>query len=131
MLVLSLLNPLGPAPPPVLASQVAGMAVIGAVGHLVRVVGTRRAKLEILAMGSGAVLTLAYDALTNYGVAVSIGKWRDPLVVMIAGLPLAAVHVAANTMVFGAVAALVARKPWLLGAGKVSKGSGHDRETKT
>ena len=121
MLLLSLLNPLGPAPPPVLAAQIAGMALIGAGGHLLRRGQVFRARFRALAMVSGGVLTLVYDGLTNYGVAVSIGKWRDPLVVMIAGIPFAAIHVATNTMIFGAVAALAARKSWHLIAGKLPR----------
>ncbi len=117
MLLLSLLNPLGPAPPPVLAAQVVAMGVIGCSGHLLRKTGSGKTRLELWAMGSGAVLTFYYDALTNYGVAVSIGKSRDPLVVMLAGIPFAAIHIVTNTMIFGAVAALVVRKRWLkLGA---------------
>jgi len=121
MLLLSLLNPLGPAPPPVFACQIAGMALMGASGHLLRNGQVFRARFRALAMVSGAALTLAYDGLTNYGVAVSIGKWQDPLVVMIAGLPFAAIHVATNTMIFGAVAALVAHKSWPLLGGKLSR----------
>ena len=122
MLLLSLLNPLGPAPPPVAVAQVLGMGAIGAAGQVVRLAGTRLARLEILVMGLGAVLTFGYDLLTNYGVAVAMGKWRDPWVVMLAGVPLGAVHVVSNAMVFAAVAALVARKPWLALAGKLPRG---------
>lgn len=122
MALLSLLNPLGPAPPPVALAQVAGMGAIGAAGRVARLAGTRRVRLEVLAMVSGALVTFAYDALTNYGVAVAMGKWRDPWVVLLAGVPLGAVHLVSNTMVFAAVAALVVRKPWLALAGRLSGG---------
>ncbi|HVP56850.1 MAG TPA: ECF transporter S component [bacterium] len=122
MLLLSLLNPLGPAPPPVLASQIAGMAVMGAAGCLLRSGQGFRTGFRVLAMAAGAVLTFCYDAVTNYGVAVSIGKWRDPLVVMFAGVPFAAIHVATNAMIFGAVAVLVANKRWAIGD-RISRGS--------
>jgi hypothetical protein len=94
------------------------MALIGAGGHLLRKGHVFRSRFRVLAMVSGAALTLVYDGVTNYGVAVSIGKWRDPLVVMIAGMPFAAIHVATNTMIFGAVAALVAHKSWPVIGGK-------------
>ncbi|MFZ1947873.1 MAG: ECF transporter S component [bacterium] len=112
MLLRSLANPLGPAPPPVLLAQVAGMAVVGSSGFLLRKLGPTRARTGLWAAVSGAVVTLLYDALTNYGVAVSMGRWSNPAVVMLAGVPFAAIHVAANAMIFGAVAAVVARKHW-------------------
>jgi energy-coupling factor transport system substrate-specific component len=112
MLLRSLLNPLGPAPPPVLAAQVAGMAVVGSSGFLLRRLGPTRARAGLWAAASGALVTLFYDALTNYGVAVSMGRWSNPAVVMLAGVPFAAIHVTANAMIFGAVAAIVARKHW-------------------
>jgi ECF transporter, substrate-specific component len=121
MLVLSLLNPLGPAPPPVMAAQLAGMALMGTAGGLVRTRQVSKARLRILAMLSGAVLTLVYDGLTNYGVAVSIGRWRDPLAVMLAGLPFAAIHLATNTVIFGAVAVLVAHRSWARLGGKLPR----------
>jgi hypothetical protein len=107
MLLRSLLNPLGPAPPQVLAAQLVGMVLMGAGGSLLgRVRGTKTGA-GLAGMGLGAALTLAYDVITNYGVAVSIGRWRDPLAVMVAGVPFAVVHIAANAMIFGAVAAIV------------------------
>lgn len=107
MLMRSLLNPLGPAPPQVLAAQIAGMALVGAGGCLLGRVRRAEAGAGLVGMGLGAALTLAYDAVTNYGVAVSIGRWRDPLAVMVAGVPFAAIHVASNVLIFGAVAAIV------------------------
>jgi hypothetical protein len=107
MLLRSLLNPLGPAPPQVLASQIAGMMLIGACGALARRVRPARSAAALAGAGLGAALTLVYDVVTNYGVAVSIGRWRDPLAVIVAGAPFAAIHVAANAIIFGAIAAIV------------------------
>ena len=112
MLLLSLLNPLGPAPPPVLASQVAGMAAVGAAGSVFRRVGGRLPRVGFWAAGFGAGLTLVYDGLTNYGVAVSIGRWRAPIPILLAGVPFAVIHIATNALIFGAVSALVTRKRW-------------------
>jgi len=110
MLLLSLLNPLGPAPPPVLAAQVAGMAVTGAAGACVRRPGGRLPAAVLLTAGLGVLLTAFYDFITNYGVAVSAGRWRDPAAIMIAGAPFAVVHVVSNAMIFGAVAAILVRR---------------------
>lgn len=110
MFLLSLLNPLGPAPPPVLAAQILGMATVGASGALLRRVGRGAPRAGLVAIGFGALLTVLYDALTNYGVAVSIGRWRDPLAILIAGVPFAVLHTVTNAMIFGAVAAILVRR---------------------
>lgn len=109
MLLLSLLNPLGPAPPPVIAAQVAGMAIVGSAGVLLRPFGRAR-RAALAAMALGAVTTLVYDVLTNYGVAVSVGRWRDPAAIMLAGVPFAAIHTATNAAIFGAVAVFLTRR---------------------
>jgi hypothetical protein len=108
--LLSLLNPLGAAPPPVLAAQVLGMTSIGCSGHLWRWVVARWGRPELAAIGFGVFLTLWYDLLTNYGVAVSVGRWNDPLPVMMPGVPLSIVHTISNGMIFGGVGALLIRK---------------------
>jgi hypothetical protein len=110
MLLLSLLNPLGPAPPPVLAAQVLGMAAVGACGALVRRVAGAAPRAVLAAICLGVLLTAVYDALTNYGVAVSVGRWRDPVAIMIAGAPFAALHIVSNAMIFGATAAVLVRR---------------------
>lgn len=119
MLLRSLMNPLGPAPPHVLAAQVVGMALVGGCGCVLRRARRARARAGLAAAVLGAALTLVYDVVTNYGVAVSIGRWRDPLAVMVAGVPFAAIHVATNALIFGAVAAIVVPR--------YSVGSGGDK----
>ena len=110
MVLLSLLNPLGPAPPPVFAAQVVGMGLIGMAGSLLRGFHSGRARVGFYSMASGALLTLIYDILTNYGVAVSIGRWRNPAAIMLAGIPFSAIHIVSNAVIFGAAGALVARR---------------------
>jgi len=110
MVLLSLLNPLGPAPPPVFAGQVIGMGTIGMAGDLLKRTSPARARLGLYSMAFGAVLTLIYDIITNYGVAVSIGRWRNPAAILLAGVPFSAIHVVTNTVIFGAAGALVARR---------------------
>lgn len=110
MFLLSLLNPLGPAPPPVFATQVIGMALVGMAGDIVRKIGPSRKRVGLYSMVFGAVLTLLYDTITNYGVAVSVGRWRNPVAILLAGIPFSAIHVATNTAIFGAAGALMARR---------------------
>ena len=109
MVLLSLLNPLGPAPPPVFAAQVAGMGTIGMAGDLLKRARPGRARAGLYSMAFGAVLTLIYDILTNYGVAVSVGRWQNPAAIMLAGVPFSAIHIVTNTVIFGAAGALLAR----------------------
>jgi hypothetical protein len=110
ILLFSTFNPLGPPVAPVLCAQVAVMALIGASGGLWRRLVAAIGMAEVLAAGFGAVLTLVYSVLADYGFAVSIGRWRDPLPVIAAGLPFSVLHIVSNTLIFGGVGALVVRK---------------------
>jgi hypothetical protein len=107
IIVYSLLNPLGPAPAPLLGAQVAGFAVTGAVGGLV---GPRIARARAWGVAAcaaaGFALTLLYDLLTTLGGAFTVlgaaGFWRGLRGVLLAGVPFAAWHVGINTAVFAA-----------------------------
>jgi hypothetical protein len=110
ILVFSVLNPLGPSFPLVLAAQVLVMALIGACGSLWRYLVMVVGRAEFLAALLGAVLTLIYGILTDYGFAVSMGRWRDPLPVIAAGIPFSAVHILSNALIFGGASAFVVRK---------------------
>jgi hypothetical protein len=110
ILLFSVLNPLGPAFPAVVAAQVLAMGSIGACGHVWRRVITLVGKAEFFAAAFGAVLTLAYGVLADYGFAVSMGRWRDPLPVIAAGLPFSVIHIVSNGLIFGGASALVVRK---------------------
>jgi hypothetical protein len=103
-------NPLGPAPPPVLLAQVVGMGLVGGSGGLWRLAAARVRRPEITAAAFGAGLALGYDIITNYGVAVSMGRAGSPLPVIAAGLPFSVAHVVSNAMIFTGVAALIARR---------------------
>lgn len=127
MAIFSVFNPLGPPLPQVLLAQIVGMAVIGASGHLwgllvskmrgsrfltpgLRGLQSVRMTLpEVLAAGLGAGFTLIYSVLADYGFAVAIGKWSTPLPVIAVGLPLSAVHVVSNALIFGGLGAFLVR----------------------
>jgi uncharacterized membrane protein len=110
MLLFSGLNPLGPPLPPVFVAQVVMMAVIGVSGHAWRRIIIRMGKPEVLAAGFGAVLTFLYGVLADYGFAVSMGRWREPLPVIVAGIPFSVVHIVSNAVIFGSVSAFIVRK---------------------
>jgi hypothetical protein len=109
--IFSLFNPLGPPLVPVLVAQIAGMAMIGASGRLWGrfALGVRFA--EMLAAAMGALLTFLYGILTDYGFAVSIGRWKEPLPVIAAGLPFSVVHIVSNGLIFGGLGAFLSRRP--------------------
>jgi hypothetical protein len=110
MLLFSIFNPLGPPVPAVLGMQVVGMAGIGASGHVWRLLAFAVGKAELLAMGLGALLTFLYSVAVDYGFAVAIGRWREPLPVVAAGLPFSVLHIVSNTLIFGGVSAFIVRK---------------------
>lgn len=113
MLLFSMLNPLGPAPFPVLVAQVLSMGVVGACGRLWQRWAVGWSRPEVAGVVMGGLLTLAYDVVTNYGVAVSMGRWKSPLVVIAAGMPFAVIHITSNALIFGSVGAVAVRKGWL------------------
>ena len=109
-------NPYGPPHPWVLAGQVVGGGVIGALGGLCgRWLLPRdghagpgpRARTAIL-VGAGLVATLAYDLVTNVAQGIVFGS--IPVTLAVAALP-SLQHVASNIVIF-AVLGNVAF-PWL------------------
>jgi hypothetical protein len=110
MMLFSVFNPLGPPVPAVLFAQILVMAVIGSSGHLWRILAIAVGKAELLAMGFGALLTFVYSVAADYGFAVAIGRWKDPLPVIAAGLPFSVLHIVSNTLIFGGVSTFIVRK---------------------
>ncbi len=96
------LNPYGAAPPPTYLSQVAGGAMLGAAGAFVaaRARANPRWNGPILLGAAGLILTLAYDGLTNYGTAVSIGAAADPWPVLWGGWAFGVWHTVWNVGFF-------------------------------
>ncbi|MHB8079837.1 MAG: hypothetical protein ACYDIE_11365, partial [Candidatus Krumholzibacteriia bacterium] len=96
----SLGNPLGPAPLPLLAAQIAGLATAGWLGGatagpvLARWRAGRRRGASLLALGTGVGATLFYDLLTNLCGASAFGiDWR---VTLAGAIPFSVVHVLVN-----------------------------------
>jgi hypothetical protein len=122
ILLFSLLNPLGPAPAPLLAAQIAGFVVIGAAGGLI---GPRlnpaRASSVVIGAAAGFVLTLAYDLITTLAsafVALGVDRFGDGFRGMfLAGAIFIAWHVGINTAVFGAAVVPIMRavRAWQTG----------------
>jgi hypothetical protein len=110
----SLLNPLGPAPPPLLAAQAVGFCVIGLAGGLA---GPRlRQGRPGLVVGSavlGFMLTLFYDIITTLATAwIALGNggfFKGVWGVFVAGAGFVAWHIAANTAIFAAAVAPLLR----------------------
>jgi hypothetical protein len=94
--IYSILNPLGPAPPPVYAAQIAGLTLFGVAGGLF---AHRRAGPIVLG-AAGFLLTFLYDVLTNLGTVWVMGAFSDPWPVLAGGLLFGAGHMVWNTAAF-------------------------------
>jgi len=123
-LIHSLLNPLGPAPAPLLAAQVAGFLFVGAGGGFIGPrLGAGRARV-VASAAAGFAGTLVYDALTTLATAfIAFGSdgWRGGIGgVIVAGAVFTAVHVGSNTVIFGAAVPAIVRSVHSWGRGEVS-----------
>ncbi len=103
MFFYSSLSPFGMAAPPVLIAQIAGMAVTGAAGALVRKLDFSRFKWQhALWLGSlGFIVTLIFDALTTLATTLILGLDFRALLVM--GGFFYATHLVSNCLVFAGV----------------------------
>ena len=100
MLIYSIANPMGAAIPLVTVSQVAGLGIVGAAGAAapsIRRVWKGRAVRNIIFAGTGLLLTIAYDFLTNLALGLSMGT---VVVVLATGLLFSVVHVVSNALIF-------------------------------
>jgi hypothetical protein len=103
MLLYTLLNPYGPAPPLVMIAQVLGMGLAGASGAWFGRIGgpawppVRRAwVLGVVAV----VVTAAFDLVTNTATGLVFGKIQYWL---IAGIPFSLWHIGFNVALFAAI----------------------------
>jgi hypothetical protein len=100
MLLFTLLNPYGPAPPLVMAAQVLGMSIAGVSGAAFARVGgpqwpaSRRA---VTLAWVAIVVTALYDLLTNLATGLVFGQMR---IVLLAGIPFSLWHIAWNVALF-------------------------------
>lgn len=103
-ILVSGLNPLGPALPLVFAAQLAGMAAAGLAGGLLgrHLLLVNAAYRVTLLAGLGLVLTFIFDLLTNLALGVHLGPIRATVV---GGLVFSVVHIVANMFVFAVLGA--------------------------
>jgi len=108
-LVFSVANPYGPPHPWVLAAQILGGAMLGAIGGLLRGPLARSGGASaFLWLLVGVLGTLAYDLLTNVAQGFVFGS--IPATFALGAIP-ALQHVASNGVIFFIVGRLAA--PWL------------------
>ncbi|HXL14747.1 MAG TPA: hypothetical protein VN972_01580 [Methylomirabilota bacterium] len=113
-LVFSIANPYGPPHPWILAAQVAGAALVGALGGLAGpwLLGapeSRGARTRVaLLLACGFLATLLYDALTNIAQGIVFGSFTVSIAL---GVLPALQHMASNLVIFGLVGNLAI--PWL------------------
>ena len=109
--------------------QVTGMVIVGIGGGLYRRTrgGSYDASSCVEAAVLGAFLTLVYDIITNFGVAISYMLIGMPILqafitAIISGAIFSAIHVVSNTAVFGIIFfPLTNTLQRLLGGGKTWK----------
>jgi len=105
----SLFNPLGPAPPPLLAAQIIGFGLVGAAGGIVgpALAGMRHRVLVAAAAGlTGGVLTLIYQTLTGVASFYTFSGEKSIAALLGyvgAGIAFSAMHIVWNTAVFAVV----------------------------
>jgi ABC-type Fe3+-siderophore transport system permease subunit len=103
MLLFTLLNPYGPAPPLVMAAQVLGMALSGAAGASFARAGGPRwpagRRAFVLALVAFLVTAL-YDLMTNVASGLVYGQMR---MVLLAGIPFSLWHIGFNIALFVAI----------------------------
>jgi hypothetical protein len=111
ILIFSMFNPYGAALPPLLAAQMAGFALIGAAGGLLR--GTVRRYGMAAAAIAGLSVTLFYDILTTLASAyITLGSesFVDGLIGFFAASAVfILIHTGVNTLIFSQAVTAVAR----------------------
>lgn len=112
-LVFSVANPYGPPHPWVLAAQVVGAALLGAMGGVARRAlagGAFRSPAASTALlaAFGFLGTAVYDLLTNLAQGVAFGAPRATIALAV--VP-SLQHIASNTAIFAAIGGLAS--PWL------------------
>ncbi|MEM3666216.1 MAG: ECF transporter S component [Candidatus Bathyarchaeia archaeon] len=87
--------------------QMAGMGLVGLFGGFYRnfLDGANQPKVYVEVAVYGAVLTVLYDIITNFGVALSMMVSMPPILAVFTafayGIPFSAIHVATNVALFG------------------------------
>jgi len=103
-------NPLGPAIPPLMVAQIAGMAFSGlAGGVLARLFPQRLPPLPAFAV-FGILLTLLFDLATTLAFGLSINQtWEGFVAALTFGAPVYFTHLATNGLIFSLLVPILAR----------------------
>lgn len=104
-------NPLGPALPPVMIAQIAGMALSGiAGGFTAKLFATRFPPIPVFT-ALGIFLTLLLDLATTLAFGLSINQtFAGFLGAVTLGAPIYLTHLATNTLVFSVLVPILGRR---------------------
>ena len=100
MLVYSLLNPYGAAPPLITLSQVLGEAAAGGAGGVLAsagLAGFQPAPRAAVMATAAVVLTLFFDLVTNLATGYLLGQVR---IALLGGIPFSLWHIGWNVVLF-------------------------------
>ena len=100
MLIYSLLNPYGAAPPLITLAQVAGEVVAGGAGGVLAAAGLTRLPLALRAASlalAAVILTLFFDLITNLATGYLLGQVR---LALLGGIPFSLWHIGWNVVLF-------------------------------
>lgn len=109
-LIFVALNPMGMSFPPLLAAQLASMAVAGLIGgYMCSAVKRWNFRKRVILIGLvGFILTLNYDFWTTMSFPLSAGFGRQQILTTLKlGIPFAIPHLLGNTLIFALVVPLV------------------------
>ena len=100
--IFSLFNPLGASLPPLFIAQVIGGIMIGASGHLFKIMlSSMPLFLRVIILGIGAgLLTLIYDVITNIGGFIAFTTEETFLAYLATGIIFSLLHIVSNILIF-------------------------------
>ena len=100
MLIYSLLNPYGAAPPLITLAQVAGEVAAGGAGGMLAAAGVARLSPALRAGSlalAAVVLTLFFDLVTNLATGYLLGQVK---LALLGGIPFSLWHIGWNVVLF-------------------------------
>jgi len=100
----SVFNPMGMASPPLFAAQVAGMAIIGLAGGLLRKSGLSGWRLLTAFAVCGALLSFIYALLTTASFVFFINlETQGRIAAVLSGISFYVIHIVSNTIIFSTI----------------------------
>ncbi|KAA0224440.1 hypothetical protein KJ068_27050 [bacterium] len=107
----TLFNPLGPAAPPLMIAQIAGMALSGLAGGFTAKSFTKRFPPIPVFTALGIFLTLFFDLATTLAFGLTIKQtFSGFLAALTIGAPIYLTHLATNTLIFSVLVPILARR---------------------